>query len=344
MHCRRVTAALAAGLALGLCSLAAQAETITLRLADSLPAGHIIHRVVTKPFMDEVEKETGGQVTFQHFPGEQLGKAKDMLNLTQSGLVDVGYVVPAYASDKMPLSAGMELPGVFSSYCQGMSALYALTHNGGYLEANEFAPNKVVPLIAFLLPPYQVVLGADRKVAAVKDLAGLKVRSAGGSMDFMLKGLGMIPVRMTPPEIYESLSRGTIDGAMLPYMSVDSYGITNLLKSGTSQINFGSVALTYSIGADKWKQLPEAVRTALAKAAEKVSKAACKTFEAAEGDLFAKVRAANVRTIEFGAADLKELHSVFEQVGAEWAGALDQRGKPGTAALAAIKQAIEASK
>lgn len=320
------------------------AETVTLRLADSLPSGHIIHRVVTKPFIDEVEKESGGLVKIQHFPGEQLGKAKDMLNLTQAGLVDVGYVVPAYASDKMPLSAGMELPGVFADYCQGMSALYALTHDDGYLQANEFTPNKVVPLVTFLLPPYQVVLSSDRVVGSLKDMAGLKVRSASGSMEFMVKGLGLTPVRMTPPEIYESLSRGTIDGAMLPYMSVDSYGITGLLKSGTSGINFGSVALTYSIGVDKLKKLPEPARAALLHAAEKVSKAACKTFEVAENDLFAKVRAANVRTINFNEADTAEIHKVFDGVGADWAAALDQRGKPGSAALAAIKQAIAAAK
>ena len=342
MRSRLLAATLAAGLATS--PWAAQAETITLRLADSLPSGHIIHRIVTKPFIDAVEKETGGQVKIQHFPGEQLGKAKDMLNLTQAGLIDIGYVVPAYASDKMPLSAGMELPGVFSDYCQGMTALYKLTHDGGYLETNEFAPNKVVPLVAFLLPPYQVVVASDRKIDSLKDMSGLKVRSASGSMEFMVKGLGMIPVRMTPPEIYESLSRGTIDGAMLPYMSVDSYGITSLLKSGTSQINFGSVALTYSIGADKWNKLPQSVRDALVRVSENVTKAACKSFEVAEGELRTKAQKAGVHIITFNDADRAEIGKVFNHIGTDWASSLDKRGKPGSAALTAIQQAIADSK
>ena len=57
-------------------------EKITLRLADSLPSGHVIHELVAKPFMELVTKATNGQVTFQHFPSEQLGKAKDMAQLT----------------------------------------------------------------------------------------------------------------------------------------------------------------------------------------------------------------------------------------------------------------------
>lgn len=326
-----------------LSSAAALADPLVLRLADSLPSGHIIHRLVTKPFIEEVERLTAGEVKINHFPGEQLGKAKDMLNLTQAGLVDLGYVVPAYASDRMPLSAGMELPGVFGDYCQGMTALYNLTHDGGYLQTHDFAPNKVVPLVTFLLPPYQVVLGSDRPIGGLDDLAGLKVRSAGGSMDFMIKGLGLIPVRMTPPEIYESLSRGTIDGAMLPYMSVDSYGITGLLKSGTTGINFGSVALTYSIGAERLKQLPEKVRTALFTAAADVSRSVCHRFADAESEMLTKVAAAKVNAITFSDADRARMQTVFDDVGSEWAASLDQRGKPGAATLAAIKQAIAAA-
>jgi TRAP-type C4-dicarboxylate transport system substrate-binding protein len=45
---------------------AAAQEKITLRLAESLPAGHVIHELVAKPFMELVTKGTNGQVTFQH--------------------------------------------------------------------------------------------------------------------------------------------------------------------------------------------------------------------------------------------------------------------------------------
>src|SRR5574340_118633 len=127
---------LAIGITVILCSLvtlladreAMAAGVIELRIADSIPTGHLIHRVITKPFMEGVEKATKGQVKFKHFPGEQLGKAKDMLMLTQSGMTDIGYVGPAYVSDKLPLTAVLELPGAFSSYHQGNKVLWEMTH------------------------------------------------------------------------------------------------------------------------------------------------------------------------------------------------------------------------
>lgn len=151
-------------------STASAQEKITLRLADSLPSGHVIHELVGKPFSELVTKLTNGQVTFQHFPAEQLGKAKDMAQLTALGVADVSYIVPSYSSDKFPLTAVAELPGIFDNECQGSLAFYKVSHNGGILETREFAPNQLRPLVTLALPAYQVQLATSREIKAAKDL------------------------------------------------------------------------------------------------------------------------------------------------------------------------------
>src|ERR1700709_1737758 len=106
IEARLLGSAALAALILGASVSASSAEDkIVLKLADSLPAGHIIHEMVAKPFMELVTKATNGQVTFQHFPSEQLGKAKDMAQLTALGVMDLAYMVPSYSSDKFPLTA-----------------------------------------------------------------------------------------------------------------------------------------------------------------------------------------------------------------------------------------------
>ena len=145
-------------------SAASAQEKITLRLADSLPSGHVIHELVAKPFMELVTKATNGQVTFQHFPSEQLGKAKDMAQLTALGVADLAYIVPSYSSDKFPLTAVAELPGIFDTECQGSLAFYKISHNGGILETREFAPNQLRPLVTIALPAYQIQLATSRAI------------------------------------------------------------------------------------------------------------------------------------------------------------------------------------
>src|SRR3546814_17052130 len=93
--------------------------------------------------MEECTKATGGEIKFNYYPAEQLVKSKDLLALTQSGVVDVVYVSPSYASDKMPLTAVAELPGSFDTSCAATLAYSKLARNDGILAKKEFEPNGV---------------------------------------------------------------------------------------------------------------------------------------------------------------------------------------------------------
>jgi len=321
----------------------AEEPVLTLRLADSLPAGHIIHESVTKPFMEAVEKRTGGKVVISHFPAEQLGKAKDMLRLTQSGVVDIGYIVPSYASDKMPLTAVAELPGGFHNACHATAAYWALTRDGQFLAEKEFAPNGIRPLITFVLPTYQILLSTRKPINSLADLEGLKIRTAGGALDLMVRSIKAVPIRLSPPEIYESMSRGTLDGAMIGYQSAASYDLIGLVKTGTLNEPLSSVVITYSISNAKWKALPQSVRDVLAEEGERITRESCAKFAQAEERAIALAKDKGVKLIEFSSEDAKTMTSVFETVNRDWASGLDGRGKPGTEALKVWQDALKAA-
>jgi TRAP-type C4-dicarboxylate transport system substrate-binding protein len=329
--------------ALFLCSAsaAAGAEAVTtLRIADSLPSGSFIHQLVTKPFMEQVEKATNGQIKFQYFPGQQLGKAKDMLKLTQTGMADIGYVGPSYVLDKMPLSSAFELPGAFSDdSCQGFKAYWASTHNGGYLEKNEFAPNHIIPLLS-IITRHHVYVSSDKTVKTAKDLEGLKMRSSGGAMAYTIRELGMIPVNVSAPETYESMSRGTIDGAIYPAQSAFDYGLTSLIKSGTVKKHFAGIVLTYSISETAWKKLPKKTQDIMLEIGKKISTTSCTLFDAAEQKAIAKMKEQGIKEIHFDAASDKVVDAAFDRTSQDWAKSLNERGKPGSAALAAMRQAV----
>jgi len=337
---RRVVAA-AALLAAGT-SPAFSQEKITLRLADSLPSGHVIHELVAKPFMELVTKATNGQVTFQHFPSEQLGKAKDMAQLTVAGVADLSYVVPSYSSDKYPLTAVAELPGLFDTECQGSLAFYKISHNGGILETKEFAPNQLRPLVTIALPAYQIQLANSRVVKTAKDLEGLKIRTTGGAMDLMMRSIGGVPVRMAAPEIYESLTRGTLDGLIFSYQSSVSYDLGKILKSGTEGLNFGTAIFTYSMGETKWKTLPENVRKALTAAGEQTTREGCKRFEDGEKTATEKIKSQGMKVIEFSSEDKKVFDTAFKNVAEDWVKDINKRGKPGSEVFKAFTEALAA--
>jgi TRAP-type C4-dicarboxylate transport system substrate-binding protein len=334
------TAVAALGLTLGASSWqASAADVITLRVADSFPVGHFIPKGATLPFMEEVTKKTGGKVKFEYFPAQQLGKAPDLLNLTQSGVADIGYVGMSYVSDKMPLSSVAQLPGSFATSCEGTMAYWKLA-KGETMTKNEFGANKVRLLFATVLEPYQFYTTA-KAVHTPDDIKGLKLRSTGGAMDIFARKVGAVPVRMAAPEVRESLSRGTLDGLIFPSESVLSYDLQSFVKYGTRGGNFGSFVGTYVISDAGWKKLPKDVQEAMTAAGESATRALCKDVDANLETAVKKLADAGVKFNTLTAAELKPFQAASAEVGKEWAEGLDKRGKPGSKVLAEFEAALK---
>ncbi|MFA5664758.1 MAG: TRAP transporter substrate-binding protein DctP [Burkholderiaceae bacterium] len=318
------------------------ADTTVLRMADSLPNGSFIYKLVAKPFMDEVEKRTDGKVTFKYFPSQQLGKAKDMLKLTQTGMADIGYVGPGYIQDKMPLSQVFELPGAFSDdSCQGFTAFWDMTHDGGYLQVNEWDPNGVIPILS-LITRHHIYISNSKPINTLDDLKGLKLRSSGGAMASTMQEMGLVPVNISAPETYESMQRGTVDGAFYPAQSAFDYGLTDLIKSGTTSRHVAGVVLTYAISKDAWNKLDPETQQIILDVGREISTTSCRGFDAAEQDAIERMSAQGIKKIHFDEADGKRIDEAFERSSQAWAKSLDERGKPGSDTLAAMRKAVAA--
>ena len=327
------------GFAFAAAALAASpvAAQTKLKVADSFPAGHYVSVHAAKKFMDEAARLSGGKLQFDYFPTEQLGKAKDMLQLTVSGVTDIAYVAPSYVSDKLPLSAVGELPGMFGSSCEGTAAIWRLMKDG-VLNQKEFAPNGVKPLMAFALAPYQVST-RSAPLAKLDDLKGLKIRGAGGAMDLTLRTLGAVPVRMAAPEIRESLMRGTIDGSVGPHGSAKPYGLDTTFKHSTAGASFGGFVFTYSISLKKWNELAPDLQKALAAAGDATTKSFCATADQQEQAALKAMEAAGMKAWRLSAAEKNELSKRLAPVHDDWASRLEERKLAGKDVLQAFRAA-----
>src|ERR1700733_1809282 len=268
-----------AGILIASTVFAKAADPITLRIADSFPKRHYLVKLILEPWMEGVKKRTNNAVTFEHYPAQQLGKAADMLKLTQTGVADIGYIAPAYVSDKMPVSEVAMLPGEFEHSCQGTLAYWKLARNGVIAE-QDYAGNNIQLLLAVSLPQYRIFT-IKAPVKDVADVTGMKLRSPGGALDLTLRALGAVPVRMAAPDAYESLSRGTMDGLLFPLESVVAYGADKLVKYSTDGLGFGSFIVAYSISDSAWKKLTPEVQKAMIDVAEEIIPSACQQVQKA---------------------------------------------------------------
>jgi TRAP-type C4-dicarboxylate transport system substrate-binding protein len=317
---------------------AVAADTANLRLADTFPASHYIADKVTKWFMKTVTERSNGAIKFEYYPAEQLGKAKDMLSLVGNGVADIAYVAPSFVTDKLPLSGVAELPLSFTTSCQGTRAFYSLAKEGGLVAERELTPNNVRLLFTIVLPPYQVfVRGRDLK--SIADIKSLKIRTSGKAKELAVRAMGAVPIQIATPDVYQALSRGTIDGMLFPYSSLYSYDLQDLTKSATRGANFGSFVVMYVIGERKWRTLSPTVQDTLRRVGQEATERGCQISEAQERDDEQRLKAKGLTEIALREADKALVDKEMAGIGHLWAKELDDRGKPGTLVLDAFEKA-----
>lgn len=313
---------------------------IKLKIADSFPVGHYLPKYMIQPMMERLKANPAAKgIEFEYYPAEQMGKAKDLLSLTQSGVVDIAYVAPGFVSDKMPLSVVAELPLAFTGSCKGTLAYWNLAKFGGLVSKKEFEPNGVRVLFTVVLPPYQVV--TRKPFASLKDIEGMKIRTSGSAKELVLKKVKATPVLIPTPEVYEALSRGTIDGVLFPFNSLVPYDIHKLSKTATIGENFGSFVANYVISEKRWQSLPAAVQTELTAMSEEITRSTCAQVERDEAGEMDKVKQAGVTFVTLSAADKAVVATAMGEVAKDWADNLDKRGRSGTEVLEAFKAGLK---
>ena len=330
-----------ASLAAALCALAttAAAQTVELKLADRLPQDHYVARYSTSFWIDEVQKASDGKLKITRYPSERLGKSKDMMALAKNGITDIGEFVPGYLGDPLLLSTVAELPGLVPDACAASLAYEKLAKPGGFIDKAELAPQGLRLLYVVGLPAYQ--LFASRKFDSLATLRGLKIRSSGPAMDAGLRQLGMVPIRMSAAELSESFSRGTVDGMAFPAASIFTYDLQSKTKYGTDRLSFGSSITFYAISLRVWNKLPPELQKIMSEAGDRTTRHSCKLIDQEEQAAIKKLAGEGMTVVQFSPDDLAKFSSELSVVGQEWADAADKRGRKGSEALKAFREALK---
>ncbi|QLH13041.1 TRAP transporter substrate-binding protein DctP [Paracoccus pantotrophus] len=324
----------------GLCAGMAQAEDVTLRFGTLIAASAPGVTEGANVFKRIAGELSDGSVNVQVFPGEQAGKVTQTLDLVQSGALDIGVLTSAlYSSDRLPLMGLLELPGVSASLCEVAGAMVDLSAPGELIYENDLVPNGIRILAYMPYPPYGPA--ATRvPVDDIEDLKGLRLRNAGGLMEYTTAALGGVPVRMSAPEVYQSLQRGTIDGVLFSFLSVKSYDLASVAKHGATGFSFGTPGDLVIMSERRFQSLAPEQQEALVEAGRQTSQHWCEYVQKSELEDMAEMREAGMDIHTWTPEQVEQLTEVTASVSKTWAETLDARGVPGTEALAAFRERL----
>lgn len=199
------------GTAMGLGAGTALAQT-NLRLHGALPPPSTIVAGVVQPFIDNLSAASDGELQIARFDAMSLGgRPPEVYDQVRDGVVDMGYTLPGYTPGRFIRSEVFELPFMMTDPVATSKALNKMVEED--FHANDFKDVKI--LGAFVHGPG--VLHSSKPIASLEDMVGLNMRAPSRLTNALLAQLGSEPVGMPVPAVPEALSKGVIDGAVVPW-------------------------------------------------------------------------------------------------------------------------------
>ncbi len=219
----RPLAALAASALLSTAALAD--DVVTLKVHHFLPAGSYANQQFIQPWCDKIAKESAGKLKCQVYPSMQLGGTPaQLVDQVKDGVADVIWTLSGYTAGRFPMMEVFELPFMMQSPEATSKALWDYVQQHGAAEFKDVKP------IAFHVHGDGVFHMRNKPITTMADLKGLKVRAPTRQTNKFLAALGATPVGMPVPQVSEALSKGVIDGAVVPYEVVPSVKIQEIVK------------------------------------------------------------------------------------------------------------------
>jgi TRAP-type C4-dicarboxylate transport system substrate-binding protein len=236
-------AAAALGLTL---ALPVSAQEVTLRLHQFLPEQSFVPAQILTPWIARIEAESGGRIRIEHYPSMQLGgKPSDLVDQAVDGVVDIIWTLPGYTPGRFPRTEVFELPFMVRDAEAASRAYWELAEAG--MMDTDF---RDLHLLGTWVHGRGVIHSA-RPVEKLEDMVGLKLRAPSRVTTRLLEALGATAVGMPVPAVPEQLSKGVIDGALLPWEVSASLRVGELVKNHTEFPERGIYVATFILAMNK---------------------------------------------------------------------------------------------
>jgi TRAP-type C4-dicarboxylate transport system substrate-binding protein len=235
---------------------AASAQEAKLIFATVSPAGNPLNARVFVPWAQRVNEQGKGVVQIDVREGTTLANFGNVYTRVVDDVVQVGWALQDAVGGKFVLSEVGGLPFLFDKSEHGSAAFWRLYRSGAL--GAEYA--EVVPIM--LAPLGQVLVHLAKPPKSVDDLGGVKLMVGGKVHSEIAKRLGGTPISVPWSELYESLQRGTIDGAVTGWSSVAGLKLHEVVTHHLDAPLGTSVGMIF-MAKKRWDALPAAARAVL---------------------------------------------------------------------------------
>jgi TRAP-type C4-dicarboxylate transport system substrate-binding protein len=248
----------------------AMAEEVTLRLHQFLPPIATVPKLILKPWAEELEAASDGRIKVEHYDAMALGgRPPELMDQARDGVADITMTVVGYTPGRFPRTEVFELPFMMRGAVATSKAFWEMVETD--FQQNEYRDVKV--LGAWVHGPGVIHTAAP--VTKLEDMQGKTMRGPTRVITDMLGELGATPVGMPLPAIPEALSKGVINGTVIPWEVTPAIRLSELVTnhaefSGEEALYTATIVLVMNRA--RYDALPDDLRAVLdAQSGEKLS-------------------------------------------------------------------------
>ena len=305
----------------------ASAQEVTLKVHFFLPATSFANTLFIQPWCERIAKESGNRMKCQTYPSMQLGGTPPQLfEQVRDGVADVVWTLPGYTAGRFPSVEVFELPFMMQQPEATSKALW------DYVQQYASAEFKDVKPLAFHVHGDGVFHMTNKPVRTAADLKGMKLRAPTRTTNKFMALLGATPVSMPVPQVGDALSKGVIDGAVVPYEVVPSVKIQELVKfhseTDPAEPAFYTSTFIFAMNKAKYESLPADLKKVIDNnSGQALSGQIGKAFLAADAE-GKKLTAKNTTNI-IAKAELDQWKKIGQPLTDAWVADMNAKGQNG---------------
>jgi TRAP-type transport system periplasmic protein len=303
----------------------AQQKTITLRYSAHHPAGDPNSQLIEQ-WCKEVDKRTNGRVKVTYYPGAILTPPAQTYDSVIQGIADIVTSMSSWTKGRFPLSEVIDLPLGYTSAYQATRLAVAFYQK---FKPKEFDETHVLYMGA---TPPQILIMKQRQVRTLEDLKGLRIRAAGNSAR-LVQLLGGAPVGMPITDVYDSISKGVVDGVITSYEPMKAYRLAEVSRYVTEWHATYQNSTWTAMNKQKWESISPEDRKTIEAIDDEWSEKQGKLWDAQDKvgkDLFLQRKGGIIKlTKEEDARWTKAISPMLD----EYVSSMKTKGLPGAEAL-----------
>jgi TRAP-type transport system periplasmic protein len=277
---------------------------------------------IFKPMLSEIERQSGGRITFRVFTNGTLAPAAGQYDAVASGLADMGVSYFGYLADRFPLCEAFTFPAAYNMTADSENIIQSL---GYRIFAN--TPSQTKILSFFQQEPY-FLYTALKQIRTSDDLKGQKIVGNLSLQQKTLMSVGASPVAIPSAEIYIALEKGVIDGTLLTPGTADAFKLTDVTKYGL-RLPFSYSGGMININGNTWSRIPADLKSIIENEAGEARNNFVQRFNTVDAEVNETLRDKGGAVYTPSATERTQWANLIDPVITQWISNLTAKGLPG---------------